>query len=375
MSADRVICSHPPLGGSADPVSSVQTDVEGGDAGAVVSTFQVGAAPEPIEPRPGAPASFQPGVSLAICTRGRDASVNRLLDSVAAQRRTPDAVIVIDGSADRKTEHSVRARRDLASLAGRFLYVRVAERWRGSARQRNYALGLVRTDLVAFFDDDVVLLPGCLEALETVHRRSSEEIAGVGASLRNQAMRPTLLARLSRTLGMVSTLQPGSYARSGIAIPWEFLEDTREFVEGDWLYTTAAMWKTAIARETGFWDFDGYSLGEDVEFSLRARRYGKVGVAGAAGVLHLHDSASRPDPLALGYMEIFNRYEIHRRGLPDRSRADVLRFAYAWALDTVLLARDLRFRGRKKSTLIRMCGRLKGACDAFRGDRTASIAP
>ncbi|MCA1587080.1 MAG: hypothetical protein LC791_20695, partial [Acidobacteria bacterium] len=168
-------------------------------------------------------------------------------------------------------------------------------------------------------------------------------------------------------------LRPGSYSRSGMVIPWEFLEETDEFVEGDWLPTTAAMWKTSVARQVGFWDFGGYSLGEDLDFSLQARRHGRMGVAGRAGVLHLHDPASRPDWFILGYMEIFNRYAIQRRGLSQRSRHDVVRFAYAWFLDTLMLARDFRFRGLRMATLNRLRGRLKGAYDVCRGETSPLV--
>lgn len=318
---------------------------------------------------------LEAGCSVVVCTKGRPASVARLLDSLVGQEPRPDRLVVVDASTDTETQRIVTRRRDLDALAGGILYFRVRDPLRGLTRQRNFALGWVATDLVAFFDDDIVLLPGCLRELERVHRAFGDEVVGVAARLENQSMKPTALARASRALGMVSTLRPGSYCRSGITVPWEFLSDSAPFVEGEWLYATATMWKTAAARATRFFDgFSGYSLGEDLEFSLRAARFGKIGVATRASVLHLHDPDSRPDPFTLGFMEIFNRFVIQARGLPNRSRADVAWFAYAWTLDTLLLTRDLRVKGRRRDTLNRIRGRLKGAYHACRGGHAPASA-
>lgn len=309
------------------------------------------------------------GCAIVICTYGRPSSVGRLLDSLGTQRDEVDQIIIVDASVDAATEDAVLRRADLDDMAGSMLYLRVSGRHRGLPQQRNFALDWVITDLVAFFDDDVVLLPGCLAELVRIHRCRGD-VAGVGAVLQNQALKTTGFARLNRLLGMISTLRPGSYCRSGMTVAWEFLERGSGFVEGEWLPGTAAVWKTSVARQVRFWDeFRGYSLGEDLEFSLRARRFGRIGIAGGAAVLHLHDPASRPNPFALGYMEIYNRYQIQRRSLENRSRADIVRFVYAWTLDTVLLLRDLRFRGRARWTVRRICGRVKGAYDVMREHR------
>jgi len=122
------------------------------------------------------------------------------------------------------------------------------------------------------------------------------------------------------------------------------------------------MWKTAIVAELRFNDdFVGYSMGEDVDFSLRARRRGKLIMAPAARLRHLQPAGGRPDGFRLGYFSIYNRYQIHRRGLTDRSWRDVAAFAYAWSLDTILMLRHLMFPGRTLSTLSELRGRLRAA--------------
>jgi len=130
------------------------------------------------------------------------------------------------------------------------------------------------------------------------------------------------------------------------------------------------MWKTATVAEVRFNDdFEGYSLGEDLDFSLRARQKGKLIMAPAARLRHLQPVGGRPDGFQLGYVSIFNHYQIHRRGLPDRSWRDVVAFAYAWSMDTVMLLRHLAFPSRARSTLDQLRGRLHAAHDLLRGVR------
>jgi GT2 family glycosyltransferase len=318
-----------------------------------------------------APRAREIPCTVAVCTKGRTASLHRLLDSLATQSRQPARLLIVDAAPDDVTERSLRTRADLARVAGTADYFRVRGPLCGSARQRNLALKLVSTELIAFVDDDVVLLPDCLNELARVLDRTKGDVVGVGACLRNQMMKTTVMARLQRRLRLVTTLEPGRYCRSGMIVPWEFLEDPSAFVEGDWLPTTAVMWRTAVATRVGFWDARDYSLGEDLDFSLRARRFGRIGVAGHASALHLHDPAQRPDPFRLGYMEIFNRIQIQRRALADRSPGDVLWFVYAWTVDTLLQLRDLRRPGLRRSTVQRIRGRVRGAGDAWRGEAKA----
>jgi len=306
-------------------------------------------------------ADLTPGVTVVICTYERPSSVRRVLDSILMQERQPDATLIIDASTDRRTEEAVRAWNRAA--AGRTVasYQRVSRDDRGLTRQRNVALDCVATDLVAFFDDDVVLEPNCLKEMEHTHRRF-HEVVGVGCFGGPQVVAPSALWRLRRCLRIVPSLAPGRYHRSGMSTPWEFDSRCQPIVEGDWLPGWGMMWKTSLARRVRFHDgFAGYSQGEDLDFSLRLRREGKLWMVRSAGLRHLPDPAGRPNPFRLGYMEIYNRYHIHRRGLPDRSLADVAWFVYAWTVDTVLLCRHLIQPSRSLAALRQVAGRLHAA--------------
>ncbi len=291
-----------------------------------------------MPPRPeGAPGAPREGLSIAVCTYRRAASVQRFLDSLATQGGRADLLVIVDASPDDETERAVRTYPLADRLSRGLLYCRVTGPLKGLTRQRNFAMRWVETDLVAFFDDDTVLLPGCLMEMERAHRVDGDATVGVGAVLENEMRAPNGLWRVRRMLGVVPTLEPGRYCRSGMSTPWDFLEPTGRWVEGDWLPGCAMMWKTAVVREIGFNErFGGYANGEDLEFSLKALRRGRLVVAGGARALHLHEAAGRPDSFQMGYGTVANAYEIHRRCLDERRRRDVAYFAYAYSLDTLI---------------------------------------
>jgi GT2 family glycosyltransferase len=307
-----------------------------------------------------------PGITVVICTYQRPESTIRVLNSIATQSRMPDAILVIDASSDARTADAVTA---WQANVGRNLplqYWRVADAHRGLTRQRNFALDRVRTDLVAFFDDDVVLAADCLREMERAHR-DDPTVVGVGCVAGPDVVEPKALWRLRRGLRIVPSLRAGTYCRSGMSIPWEFDRRREQCVEGDWLPGWGMMWRTQPARAVRFNDrFAGYAQGEDLDFSLRMSRHGKLIMARAAELRHLPDSGGRPDPARLGYMEIYNRYQIHRRSRVSRGACDVAWFAYAWGLDTLMLCRHLVRPARARLAVHQIKGRFRAARDLFR---------
>jgi GT2 family glycosyltransferase len=297
----------------------------------VVTGFEAGIADSDAGP------GTRTGLSVVVCTRGRPRSLARFLDSLRGQSRRPTLLLIVDASPDRRAELMVLQRHDLPQLAGRCCFRRVTPALTGLTRQRNFALDEVRTDLVAFFDDDVVLEPGCLAEMEA-RMRSDAGLIGVGGVARNErGQSPSLLWRLRRRLGIVDTLEPGRYCRSGISIPWGLLPGAATAVPAEWLPGYAMMWRTPVARVVRFNEtFEGYANGEDLDFSLRMARHGRLQIAGAARFHHLHDPAGRPDAYRLGLCGVRNAVAIHRRCLADRRAADVAWLVYAFALDTVL---------------------------------------
>ncbi len=308
----------------------------------------------------GLPRVLAHGLSVVICTRRRPRSLARCLDALAASGSRPDRLFVIDASPDRETELHVAYRTDLDTLAGGVEYVRVARRLAGLTRQRNFALDLVATDAVAFFDDDVVLGEGCLAEMERV-LRADAGVVGVGAVAPTESGSPGRLHRVRRLLGIVDGLTPGRYCRSGMSVAWRGLDRGRPVVEVEWLPGYAMLWRTADAREARFDEsFAGYANGEDLDFGLRMARRGRLVIAAHAALRHEHVAAGRPDPYRLGCMTVENAWVIQHRALPARTWRDTARFAWAFGVDTLVQTAALASPPGPSWRLAHARGRLAG---------------
>jgi GT2 family glycosyltransferase len=326
---------------------------------------------EPQQTAPPTNGALRRGLAVVICTYRRADSLERFIDSLREHNRAPEALvpaqlIIVDASPDDAAEARVRQRDDLAHLAEQVSYYRVAGDLKGLTRQRNFSMQTVQTDLLVFFDDDIVLLPGCLRALDDAYRAHSDEAVGIGAfTVGDEIMRPEARLRwqLRRMAGMLPALEPGRYYRSGMQTTWAFMRSTDEVVEGDWLHGCAMLWKTEIARAEGFNKlFLGYSNGEDLEFSLRMKQHGRLYVAGRARLLHIRDSEGRPDIYKMGYMNLHNAHYIHRHCLPRRTWRDAAWFFYSYGVDSLIRLVVGLMRRRKDSDLLLF---LRGRLDFF----------
>ena len=100
-----------------------------------------------------------PSFDLVVATVGRQAELERLLDSIAAQEYPRLRVVVVDQNDDERLAGTLAADRPFDVLRLRSPL--------GLSRARNVALQHVTGDVVAFPDDDCTYPPGTLEHIAT----------------------------------------------------------------------------------------------------------------------------------------------------------------------------------------------------------------
>jgi GT2 family glycosyltransferase len=314
----------------------------------------------------GAPKDFCSGISTAVCTYKRPESLGRFLRSLLIQERATDQLLIVDASPAPDTERLILESEPLKQCARELVYIRVTGNLRGLTRQRNVALHLASRDLIAFFDDDIVLNSSCLRNMESILRRIPT-VAGVGARITNESHEPGWRWRLMYLLGAIPDLVPGRYHRSGFSVPLRLMKDRNGIVDVERLQGGCVMWRTSWARELGFAEqFEGYSQSEDVEFSRRIARAGRLVVCAEATVEHHQVPVGRPNVRALARMGIFNRYFIQRTTLQDYGWADLVRFGYANALYTLILAAGYLRQRRLSDGVRHVFGSALGTVDSMR---------
>jgi glycosyltransferase involved in cell wall biosynthesis len=237
-------------------------------------------------------------VSGIIPTVGRRAELRKMLESLAAQSRLPDEVIVVgDDIGDLLSE--------FPTLRARFIHQPRAS----AAENRNAgaAASDPAADLLAFLDDDIVLEPEAFTAMMSLWESGPADLGGASFNMVNHPAMP--VPRLKRTalakaLGLYSE-QKGAVARSGFQTTYGYVH---EDVLGSWLPSGAVVYPKTVFAEYGFdnW-FGGYSYLEDLDLSYRISRRYKLAMVSDARINHYPSGTGRLDNYQFGKKEILNR--------------------------------------------------------------------
>jgi len=242
-------------------------------------------------------------LGFIVPTLNRPNELNRLLRSLYNQSVLPQAIIIVDGTAQ--------------SIAAGILHddrvpiIYAHDIPPGLAKQRNTGIALIPSALthVGFLDDDLVLAPdACAEIVKLIE----EEGPGLGGVSFNITEEGNRRARLPMWLLGQWPLKTGTVAKNGSVEGNYNLSHSKYW---QWLCGGATVWHTEVLRTYSFdeW-YKGYSLWEDVDFSYRVSKKWRLAVAVNARVQHLHIPPSRQDQFArLGDVEIIDRLYFVRK--------------------------------------------------------------
>jgi GT2 family glycosyltransferase len=288
-------------------------------------------------------------LAFVVATKDRPEELRRLWESLLAQTRPPDEVVVVDAGVPPTPLASPRS--------GRPALRSVASPVASAARQRNVGIEAVAPgiELVGFLDDDAVLEENAVEEMVRLFAEFGSELGGAAFNLVNHP--PLDLATLKRTpfaeaLGLYAR-RPGAVTASGFQTMIGAVE-TNSWT--DWLPTTAAVWRREIFRGHRFdeW-YSGYSYLEDLDFSYRVGRVYRLAVAAAARYRHLPAEGGRGSGYAFGLREVLNRVHFVRKN-PDLS---LLKCRAALAA-RLLMSLGLAVRERKAAFFARAFGNAVG---------------
>jgi GT2 family glycosyltransferase len=244
--------------------------------------------------------------ALIVCTRNRPDDVRRLFSSIL-HGNSATTVMVMDSSDGDDTRAAV------AELVGlRFRYERCAP---GLTRQRMAGVTALdpEVQIVHFVDDDVVLEPGYLAAIEETFD-TRPEVLGVGGRITNM---PAHDPRLLHRVFLLDSVQGGVVLRSGVNVLAFGVPDGGRV---DWLSGCSMSFRRKVFDEVAFdLRMEGYSLGEDVDFTFRVSRCGPLCIAGEARLAHMISMTNRQNYYELARQAVVRRYrlvsEMHGRGV------------------------------------------------------------
>jgi GT2 family glycosyltransferase len=237
-----------------------------------------------------------PSLAVAVATRNRPDSLARLIDSLLAQSRRPDEILVIDdGQLPEARLSEWRTRCQSAGVA--LLYHRKDRP--GRSASRNLAARLTECDTVCFLDDD------CEPAGPFLERMS----AGLASYGRWDAGEPSPASALVAVEGMV--VPPGGprlgdrvyAALLRLAGWWCLARPPRPRKLGENLQARGVLGGVCAVRRDALLavQFDAsLAHGEDREWSVRLSRLGRIARVTDAVCVHHVEPAGRPGPFRTG---------------------------------------------------------------------------
>lgn len=269
-------------------------------------------------------------VSAIVATRNRPDILVRTLTSLRTQGLAPTELIIVDASDNDLTQEAIEilTRREKLST-WRIMWERAKAR--GAAIQRNQGWARAREPVIWFFDDDILLEPGCVARLWAA-LQSDAGLGGVSAMITNQRyQKPGPISEfVFRVMaGQREVSYAGRVLGPAINLLPEDRDDLPEVVPVQWLNTTCVLYRREALPHPPFPShFSGYSMMEDLALSLTVGKRWRLANARTARIFHdSQPSAYKSDPAALAEMELVNRHYVMSQVLMRRRWADFFRLA------------------------------------------------
>jgi GT2 family glycosyltransferase len=218
------------------------------------------------------------------------------------------------------------------------------------------ALSVYSPEAIQILDDDTIPSTDHLEILFNTLIESADTIgvSGVTTPLWKPLNPKSWKTKVLRISALYS-VRGGSVTSAGVAVPHVAVGS--EVLESDWLYG-CSMWRASLfSRERYLDQLVGSALFEDVEFSIRAHRHGRLLVNTAARLQHLEAPEGRPDSFLYSYRFTRNRLLVVKN-LESSSKW----FTYSLSIAVILISQVIAGREGRRAVV----GTLLGLLDELR---------
>jgi glycosyltransferase involved in cell wall biosynthesis len=242
--------------------------------------------------------------SVVIPTRNRDASLRNLLNKIIEQTSQPDEIIIVDSSEISQSSYEI--------INKSIKYLHTTEK--SAARQRNIGIISVKQDIqvLFFLDDDTNPNSTYFEdMLGTLISLQAVGVSGLAINTEKiERIKPLGVLGFIKKISFLDSNIDGKLLISGVGIPVR--KRNVGIIEVDWLIGCSC-WDFGKIKDLKFEeDFMGYSLGEDVIFSVKARKLGKLFVNSNIFLNHLELPQTDLNIIKHNYMWVYYRFRLSK---------------------------------------------------------------
>jgi len=243
-------------------------------------------------------------LSVIIATMDREEELYRCLDSIWAQSRLPEELVIVDDGA-----LDVEALRLRVPQGVEFQYHRKSPP--GLSASRNLGARAARGEFLLFLDDDVVLDPNFIEEISKIFQEDrAGTLGGVSGVIVNRRPRP----RWFRAWAKIFFLDRG---RPGELFPWGFFSEIGipdRVVDVDWIPGGLSCFRKSVFQELGLSDMNqkGRHGLADIEFSWRVSRKYEFKVTPFARLAHYPPQRSSRGAIQRGLRQVMGHAHLFR---------------------------------------------------------------
>ena len=242
--------------------------------------------------------------SVVIPTRNRENSLRNLLNKINKQTLLPEEIIIVDSSDKKQFLY------DDINKSIKYLHTDK----KSAAKQRNIGLSSVSKNIqiLFFLDDDTNPVATYFEdMIGTLISLNAVGVSGVTLNPDKPArVKPVGINGFLKKISFLDSKIDGKLLISGIGIPVR--ERENRIIEVEWLIGCSC-WDFQKVKNLKFEeDFIGYSLGEDVIFSVKARKIGKLFVNCNIALNHAELPQTDSNVIKFHYMWVYYRFRLSR---------------------------------------------------------------
>ena len=242
--------------------------------------------------------------SIVVCTKNRPDEIKSFLNSLTIQRSDSLAlVIVIDGSAENNGSHRSTSEKLTHHFNPKFVTIRTSG---GKPTALNLAMtylenNAISLDATVFLDDDITFK--LIEIEKGIRYLKEKNVCGLSPLIINEGD----FCRRKRFMNRpgIFPQKPGALTKSGENRGINAHNIQGEWMNTDWLPGGASIYDWNRIRQLRFSeqlenpDLNGYALGDDVDFSIRASEKGVLGCLQEIQVIHSSPASSYRNPIAI----------------------------------------------------------------------------
>ena len=266
-------------------------------------------------------------ISIIICTRNRLDCIGECLASIAQQTVLPNELVIIDSS-----DVPLIAQQDFSSLFNKSTFPHTVLLYRhtraGLTYQRNVGIDLAHSDIIYFFDDDVVLDQNYIKEMQRIFAGHQKYAGGSGA-ITNIPVYKRSFRQTVRTFFLIQrNYASGNFTSSGMPT---HAYGTSEFKEVQTMGGCCCAYRSHVFNKHRFDEhLIRYAYMEDCDFSKRVSNQHKLFYNPFAKLVHKQSPLSREK--LVDFRTMFSNYYTYlffKNFYPEKKIRIV---AYVWSM-------------------------------------------